>query len=794
MEIKLQNVTKYYQDGEKSSKGIENVSLSFKTDGSFVVITGESGAGKTTLIKILTGLEDFDEGDITFDDVPLFGMSDEERHEIYSRNISFVFQDYNLVESFTAKENIKLALIRTGLNQKEADKKAIEVLKEVGLEKQINYRTSKLSGGERQRVAIARSLALETKIIIFDEPTGNLDQDTSTDIINLIEKIRKDRLIIYVTHEYQQVQDYVTRHIILKDGSVLSDTIIKEVDNGEDIKEVKSKSRKYSFLGKLYSAFLFAFRRPGRLIATWAILLLTSLACFGISSLASIAYGGIDVLISSTVTGSGVGNEVLVKKRDVASADITAPENTFVDKYDLLHNTIYSIVDYSDLDSIVDGSYKSNNSYDKYDANRTLANNEAVVTTNSVNANYIKNLNFEIYPYLTNGFTEANYNTEKVDNSIYIVLQSEYSDSYASKAIKECVGKEYAVLPFSPDNTRYDDRYSSYFDSSILSTCPKFVLSGVYFAPSSINYTTYSLYIPNSDNLNKLYNIEINMFENYDGFITNYTTEMNLDSSYLIDSNNVSVYCKSEDVNLTVNKTNDAALDITSHDKNCIYLDSYWKDKIDDLIFNIDGYEISASKLNNFKFFDTHTPDRTYNAYYFESAAFNLELISHNYSTRYYFKDTSNISSFVSSINKDEYKVTKYDAIHYSKSTMRSVKEMSTSTKIYIIFIFCILFGVLFAIMRLIRRILSNFYYRKDNDQMVLNYIGYTFTDILKINLAQFLTITLICNIIVYTVVIIKGVMFDYLSQLYLIFILSVLIDIIFSVYLSLPSKKRRKR
>ena len=111
MEIKLQNVTKYYQDGDKSTKGIENISMSLKTDGSFVVITGESGAGKSTLIRILTGLEDFDEGDITFDGVPLSGMSDQERLDLYSKNISFVFQDYNLVESFTAKENIKLALI-----------------------------------------------------------------------------------------------------------------------------------------------------------------------------------------------------------------------------------------------------------------------------------------------------------------------------------------------------------------------------------------------------------------------------------------------------------------------------------------------------------------------------------------------------------------------------------------------------------------------------------------------------------------------------------------------------------
>ena len=114
MQITLKDITKYYYDSGKSTKSLEGINLSFTTDGSFVAVTGESGAGKTTLIKILTGIEDFDEGEIYFDNEPISGADDKRRNKLYSDNVSFVFQDYSLVESLTAKENIVLALLKKG--------------------------------------------------------------------------------------------------------------------------------------------------------------------------------------------------------------------------------------------------------------------------------------------------------------------------------------------------------------------------------------------------------------------------------------------------------------------------------------------------------------------------------------------------------------------------------------------------------------------------------------------------------------------------------------------------------
>ncbi|MFA6862095.1 MAG: ATP-binding cassette domain-containing protein, partial [Bacilli bacterium] len=221
MQIELKNVTKYYYDNGKSTKGLEGINLSFKTDGSFVAVTGESGAGKTTLIKIITGIEDFDEGEIYFDKEPISGADDKRRNKLYSDNVSFVFQDYSLIESLTAEENIVLALLKKGYKVKKAKQKANEVLKQVGLSKQIKMKASKLSGGEKQRVAIARSLSLDSKIVVFDEPTGNLDDQTSKGIIDLIQSIRPGRLIIYITHDIDIVKPYITRHITLADGHVI---------------------------------------------------------------------------------------------------------------------------------------------------------------------------------------------------------------------------------------------------------------------------------------------------------------------------------------------------------------------------------------------------------------------------------------------------------------------------------------------------------------------------------------------------------------------------------------------
>ena len=298
MEIKLVNVSKYYYGDGNFAKGLEGINLSFQTDGSFCVVTGESGAGKSTLIRILTGIEEFDEGEIYFDGQPLTGLSESQRQSLYSANVSFVFQDYNLVESLSAIDNIVLALLKRGLSAKEAKSEAKKALEEVGLGKQAKKKASKLSGGERQRVAIARSLALKTKIIIFDEPTGNLDPNTGVEIIEAINRLKENRLIVYVTHDYPLVEKYATRHIVLSDNHIESDTILKESGQETEpmvVDEPKMKASSYFYAGKA-----FTFSRLSRLVSTCLVLLSGALFAFGVASLATMAF------VSTDITGNFV--------------------------------------------------------------------------------------------------------------------------------------------------------------------------------------------------------------------------------------------------------------------------------------------------------------------------------------------------------------------------------------------------------------------------------------------------------------------------------------------------------
>ena len=149
--------------------------------------------------------------------------------EDYRRKyIGNIYQNFNLINSYTVYQNIELVLILNGLTKKEARPKVLELIKKVNLEKFIKTKVSKLSGGQKQRVAIARALAKDVPVIIADEPTGNLDKRSAESIIRLLKELSKDKLVIIVTHNYEQIREYATRKITMHDGKILEDKKIKE--------------------------------------------------------------------------------------------------------------------------------------------------------------------------------------------------------------------------------------------------------------------------------------------------------------------------------------------------------------------------------------------------------------------------------------------------------------------------------------------------------------------------------------------------------------------------------------
>ena len=222
--LQLQGIGKIYVSEGNVTVGIRGVDLSFER-GEFVAITGRSGSGKSTLLNVISGMDTYEEGELLIEGSPTSHYRQPEWEKYREKYISFVFQDYNIIDSYTVLENVELALMHIS-DRKERRRRAIELLERVGMKAHLNHRGSKLSGGQKQRTVIARALAKDSPIILADEPTGNLDAETSREIVSLLREVSRDKLLIVVTHNFEQVEEYATRHIRVYDGAIESDQTI----------------------------------------------------------------------------------------------------------------------------------------------------------------------------------------------------------------------------------------------------------------------------------------------------------------------------------------------------------------------------------------------------------------------------------------------------------------------------------------------------------------------------------------------------------------------------------------
>lgn len=218
--IKLEKVWKIYQMGEVEVPALRGVDLSIKR-GEFLAIAGPSGSGKSTMMNLVGCLDVPTKGQVLLDGENIASMSESTLAATRGRKIGFVFQQFNLIPTLTALENVMLPLDFQDVDTKTAKTKAAELLKLVGLGDRISHLPSQLSGGQMQRVAIARSLAVDPEIILADEPTGNLDSKTGQFIMNLLGKIHGEdgKTVIIVTHDLDLVK-HAQRIIHLKDGQI----------------------------------------------------------------------------------------------------------------------------------------------------------------------------------------------------------------------------------------------------------------------------------------------------------------------------------------------------------------------------------------------------------------------------------------------------------------------------------------------------------------------------------------------------------------------------------------------
>lgn len=221
--LRLNKISKQYRTGDLVQQALDQVSLSLR-DNEFVSILGPSGSGKTTLLNVIGGLDRYDSGDLVINGVSTKQYRDRDWDSYRNHTIGFVFQSYNLIPHQSVLANVELALTISGVSRGERRQRAKQALEEVGLGNQLHKRPSQMSGGQMQRVAIARALVNDPDILLADESTGALDSETSIQIMELLKRVAKDRLVVMVTHNPELAQRYSTRIVKLRDGKIIDDS------------------------------------------------------------------------------------------------------------------------------------------------------------------------------------------------------------------------------------------------------------------------------------------------------------------------------------------------------------------------------------------------------------------------------------------------------------------------------------------------------------------------------------------------------------------------------------------
>lgn len=218
--IVLKNIQKIYQSGKIQTAALKDISLEVR-EKEFLMLTGKSGCGKTTLLNILGGMEHATSGEYIFEGTEVSGMNSSQLAAFRNKSIGFVFQAYHLIDGLRAADNVELPLGYGGMKRSERKRKSVEALNKVGLADRIRHYPSQLSGGQQQRVAIARAIVNNPRILLADEPTGNLDEENRMEIMKLLAELNRNGMtIIMVTHDMDLLQ-YATRVCKMSDGRLV---------------------------------------------------------------------------------------------------------------------------------------------------------------------------------------------------------------------------------------------------------------------------------------------------------------------------------------------------------------------------------------------------------------------------------------------------------------------------------------------------------------------------------------------------------------------------------------------
>jgi putative ABC transport system ATP-binding protein len=243
--LKMNNISRIYRNDTIQTHALRDFTLEVKS-GEFVAVTGPSGSGKSTFLNVAGLLDNFDQGEYILDGVSTQGLNDDQLSRLRNEKIGFIFQNYNLIPDYSIFDNVDMPLRYRGFNAAERKRRVEQALTKVGLASRFNYLPSQLSGGQQQRVAIARALAGEPKILLADEPTGNLDSLMARQVMELLHNLNQEgTTIIMVTHDPDQARE-VSRNVQVIDGQISDFSIYAPLQEQrsqvfEQTNEVKNK-------------------------------------------------------------------------------------------------------------------------------------------------------------------------------------------------------------------------------------------------------------------------------------------------------------------------------------------------------------------------------------------------------------------------------------------------------------------------------------------------------------------------------------------------------------------------
>lgn len=396
--LELKNVSKFYYKKGIVSSGISKVTLKFDM-GEFIAITGESGSGKSTLLNVISGLDTYEEGEMYVNGEETSHYNEEDYEEYRKKYIGNVFQSFNLVNSYTVYQNVELVLLINGETRKSVKHKVIDILKKVDLYKYRHTKVSKLSGGMKQRVAIARCLAKDAPIIIADEPTGNLDSKNAKSVLKLLYEISKYKLVIVVTHDFEQISEYATRRITMHDGSVIEDMKLKDKN---EVKEVNtSKFKKTKVISNLRLGIRNTFNIVPKFLLLTFVYLFVLISIVGVYS-AFLELESTNNAYNSFFNETDANKRVIVKKKDNSSftneeinklKSISNVEKVITNDY--VYDYSMSLIDYENI--FLDSNFMKLEEFKgKLKYGRMPLNDNEIIVSGSKENYYIEDMGSEL--------------------------------------------------------------------------------------------------------------------------------------------------------------------------------------------------------------------------------------------------------------------------------------------------------------------------------------------------------------------------------------------------------------